>query len=67
MLLSREDFLGSFTNGSLLAFLILGPMLDIKQTLMMLGSFKRKFIIKLAVLICLTVLIISILVNLFGF
>lgn len=60
-----RGFLGSFTNGSILAFLIFGPIFDIKQTLMMTGAFRRSFVIKLMVLVCIIVFISSILVNLF--
>jgi Predicted permeases len=44
-------FLGQFTIGSVVGFLILGPMLDIKNTLMLTGTFNRKFTIKLIFLI----------------
>lgn len=42
-----RSFLGQFTVGSVSAFLILGPMIDIKNTLMLSGNFKMKFVIKL--------------------
>lgn len=40
-----KSFLGQFTLGSLVAFLILGPMIDLKNTLMLSGTFKKKFVI----------------------
>jgi uncharacterized membrane protein YraQ (UPF0718 family) len=46
-----RSFLGQFTVGSVIGFLILGPMLDIKNTLMLTGTFSRKFTIKLIFLI----------------
>jgi uncharacterized membrane protein YraQ (UPF0718 family) len=36
------SFVGVFTTGSILAFLVFGPMVDIKSTLMYLQVFKRK-------------------------
>lgn len=44
-------FLGQFTVGSVIGFLIFGPMLDIKNTLMLMGTFNKKFVIKLIFLI----------------
>ncbi|GAB6169361.1 permease [Clostridium carnis] len=42
-----STFLNQFTTGSIVAFLILGPMIDIKNALMLFGSFKRKLVIRL--------------------
>ncbi|WJY27569.1 permease [Sporosarcina trichiuri] len=39
------SFAGTFTTGSLLAFLIYGPILDIKSTIMLFGYFRAKFVI----------------------
>lgn len=44
-----RTFLGSFTIGSVAAFLILGPMLDIKNTFMLVGNFKRKLVIEIII------------------
>ncbi|ADK16815.1 MULTISPECIES: permease [Clostridium] len=46
-----RTFLGQFTVGSVVGFLIFGPMLDIKNTLMLMGTFNKKFVIKLVFLI----------------
>ena len=46
-----RSFLGQFTTGSILGFLILGPMIDIKNTIMLCGSFKLSFVAKLIFLI----------------
>jgi uncharacterized protein len=46
-----STFVGQFTIGSIAAFLILGPMIDIKNTLMLSSSFKKGFIVKLIFLI----------------
>jgi uncharacterized membrane protein YraQ (UPF0718 family) len=46
-----STFIGQFTTGSIAAFLLLGPMIDIKNTLMLTASFKKSFVIKLILLI----------------
>ncbi|MEW9697790.1 permease [Paenibacillus sp. SI8] len=51
-----SSFQTSFTPGSLLTFLVLGPMLDFKSTLMLLSVFKSKFVLVLSLLIAITVL-----------
>jgi uncharacterized membrane protein YraQ (UPF0718 family) len=43
-------FTGTFTTGSILAFLTFGPMVDIKTTTMFLGVFKRNTVAWLTVL-----------------
>ncbi|USB31880.1 permease [Paenibacillus sp. YPG26] len=40
-----STFLPSFSTGSLLAFLILGPMLDFKNFMMLLAAFKARFVL----------------------
>jgi uncharacterized protein len=57
-------FMRNFTTGSILGFLIFGPMVDIKSTLMFLGVFKRKFVIYLIALPFLMVLLLGIFINL---
>lgn len=47
-----STFVGQFTSGSIIAFLIFGPMLDIKNTLMLIGAFKKRYILLLLVSIC---------------
>ncbi|MBV7274383.1 permease [Clostridium sp. PL3] len=56
-------FLGQFTVGSIIGFLIFGPMLDIKNTLMLTGTFNRKFTIKLIFLIIAVCFIMAIVAN----
>lgn len=46
-----RTFLNQFTTGSIIGFLILGPMIDIKNTIMLSGNFKLGFVIKLLFLI----------------
>jgi uncharacterized protein len=58
-----RSFLGQFTEGSIAAFLISGPMIDIKNTLMLAGIFKKSFVIKLIFLIFSVCFIIGFIVN----
>lgn len=44
-------FLNIFTNPSIMAFLILGPMIDVKNTFIMLSTFKKRFVVVLILLI----------------
>ncbi|MNI94491.1 putative permease [compost metagenome] len=39
------SFNGAFTKGPLLAFMVLGPMLDFKSTLMLLSAFRFRFVL----------------------
>ncbi|RKP58223.1 permease [Cohnella endophytica] len=52
-----SSFASTFSAGSLLTFLVFGPMLDFKSTLMLLSLFKIKFVLFLAGLIAITVFI----------
>lgn len=45
------SFRSTFTLGSLSAFLVFGPMIDIKNTLMLLGVYRTKFVIALIALV----------------
>ncbi|MNN02875.1 putative permease [compost metagenome] len=55
-----SSFVNTFSAGSLITFLVLGPMLDFKSTLMLLSVFKTKFVISMGALIVITVLALSI-------
>lgn len=46
-----RTFLNQFSAGSVMGFLVIGPMIDIKNTLMLLSSFKKRFVIKLVAVI----------------
>lgn len=48
-----NTFLYQFSGASVLAFLIVGPMIDLKNTFMMLGSFRKGFTARLIVTILL--------------
>jgi uncharacterized membrane protein YraQ (UPF0718 family) len=52
-----STFLASFPAASVLGFLITGPMIDIKNTMMLMGSFKKRFALRLIItilLVCFT-------------
>jgi uncharacterized membrane protein YraQ (UPF0718 family) len=57
-------FTGTFTTGSILAFLVFGPMVDIKSTMMFLGVFKPRVVLYLILLPFLMTLLIGVWVNL---
>ena len=57
-------FAGTFTTGSILAFLTFGPMVDIKSTLMFLGVFKRRVVVYLILLPLLMTLLAAVWFNL---
>lgn len=54
-----KALLANFNETSVLAFLLVGPMIDIKNTMVLLGNYKKKFVITLISLIFLCVLIYS--------
>ncbi len=60
-----KTFLGQFTSGSIIAFLLFGPMIDIKNTLMLSSTFKFSFIIKFIFVIFSVCFLIGILINMF--
>lgn len=57
------SFANSFTTGSLLTFLVFGPMIDFKNTLMLLSVFKKRFVFVLISAVAVTVLSGSILLE----
>lgn len=57
-----KSLINSFTKSSVVAYLLLGPMIDVKNTIVLVGNFKKKFTIHLIVLIFVVVFIISSLV-----
>ncbi|CAM2862534.1 permease [Paenibacillus sediminis] len=62
-----SSFRSTFSVGSLSAFLVFGPMIDIKNTLMLLGIFKGKFVAVLIALVASITLLASLVVGrLFG-
>jgi uncharacterized membrane protein YraQ (UPF0718 family) len=59
------SFLGTFTNASVLAFLVYGPMVDIKSIMMFTHVFKRKPVAYLVILPLVLVILISVSLNYF--
>ncbi len=57
-------FVGSFTSGSILSFLVFGPMVDIKSVLLYLQVFQRKTVFYIVWLVFLFVLLASVFINL---
>lgn len=57
-------FTGTFTTGSILSFLVFGPMVDIKSTLMFLGVFKRRAVAYLILLPLLMTILAGVFINL---
>lgn len=55
-----------FPSTSILAFLIYGPMIDLKNTFMLLGAFKARFVFVLLILITFIVFLSIYIVNLLG-
>jgi uncharacterized membrane protein YraQ (UPF0718 family) len=57
-------FVNTFTTGSILAFLVFGPMVDIKSLLMFTGVFRRRVVLYLVLLPLATTLFLTVFVNL---
>lgn len=57
-------FSSSFTTGAILSFLVFGPMVDIKSSLMFLGVFQRRIVLYLILLPLLLTMLIGIFWNL---
>ena len=61
------SFNSMFPPAALLSFLVFGPMLDLKNTLMLLAVFRKGFVLKFSLLIATLVLVGSILFDRLGF
>jgi uncharacterized membrane protein YraQ (UPF0718 family) len=57
-------FVNTFSTGAVLAFLVFGPMVDIKSLLMFTSVFQRKFVAYLVILPFLMVMLIGVFINL---
>ncbi|TYP76410.1 permease [Paenibacillus methanolicus] len=57
------SFRGTFPPSALLAFLVFGPMIDFKNTLMLLSVFRGRFVAQLIALVTAAVLILSLILN----
>ncbi|WP_028974283.1 permease [Spirochaeta cellobiosiphila] len=58
-----RSYMGQFSYGSILSFLTLGPMIDIKNTLMLAGRFKRGYVLFLMASIFILNIAFGIIVN----
>lgn len=58
-----KTFIQTFTKESVLAYLLLGPMIDIKNTIVLLGNYKKSFVVTLITLIFITILFFSLAVR----
>lgn len=61
-----SSFQSTFAASSLVAFLVFGPMVDIKNMLMMAGAFQKRFVVSLIAMIAAAVYISSILLHIAG-
>ncbi|MFG6149812.1 permease [Halobacillus sp. B23F22_1] len=59
-----SSFNGLFSSSSLLAFLVYGPMTDLKNTILMAAYFRKKFVIIFVVIVTITAYIITLLFDL---
>jgi uncharacterized membrane protein YraQ (UPF0718 family) len=58
------SFVNTFTTGSIIAFLVFGPMVDIKSTMMFLGVFRRRVVLYLILLPLFAAIFIGLVINL---
>lgn len=63
---TAQAFTATFPSGSILAFLVFGPMVDIKRVLMFLRLFKPRTVAYLILLVFLLTLILTVFINYFG-
>ena len=52
-----KSLVSTFGSTSILAYLLLGPMIDIKNTIVLFGNFKSKFVVTLILLIFISIFI----------
>lgn len=57
-----KSLLSTFGKSSIIAYLLLGPMIDIKNTIVLIGNYDKKFVKTLIFLIFITIFIFSVLV-----
>jgi uncharacterized membrane protein YraQ (UPF0718 family) len=58
-----SSFASTFSTGSILSFLVFGPMLDFKATIMLTAIFRARFVVIMSGLIFITVLTLSMLLE----
>ena len=57
-----KSLLSSFSKSSIIAYLLLGPMIDIKNTIVLFGNYKKSFVFSLISLIFICIFIVSMVV-----
>lgn len=57
-----KSLLSTFNESSIIAYLLLGPMIDIKNTIVLLGNYKKSFVWTLILLIFIVIFLFSLLV-----
>lgn len=57
-----KSLLSSFSKSSIIAYLLLGPMIDIKNTIVLMGNYKKNFVITLIAIIFIVVFAFSLVV-----
>ncbi|SMP67760.1 permease [Anoxynatronum buryatiense] len=61
-----RTFVGQFTSGAVVAFMIYGPMIDVKNTLMLLDGFQTRFVVRLIAVTTVVCFSFALLINLVG-
>lgn len=58
-----RTFVGQFSSGAIMAFMIFGPMIDVKNTLMLLDGFKARFVVRLIIITSLVCFAFGLIIN----
>lgn len=58
-----KGFLDNFGVGAIIAFLVIGPMMDLKNAFLAFGAFKNKFVIRLIFIITILVLLLGLVIT----
>jgi uncharacterized membrane protein YraQ (UPF0718 family) len=61
-----STFLQQFSGASVLAFLITGPMIDIKNTMMLMGGFQKRFALRVIITILAVCFVLALAAGLLG-
>lgn len=60
------SFASSFSPGAILAFMVMGPMVDVKNTLMLFNAFKSRFVLLMIPVIIMLVIGVAYIFNILG-
>ena len=61
-----NTFVNTFTPGALVAFMVFGPMVDLKNLMMMLSAFKVRFVVRLVFSVTLLAFTLGVVINKMG-